>query len=224
MFLKTQFRSLITLASVALGLAVGSAHADLIGPGPDITDANDQDTPGGDRLNVDRTVFLELEAGTYKVSNWRLNVFDHTEDGTITPMLLSGTPAAYTAEWIGSAFDPTSDNIQTVAESGTFTLAATTDIYAGFFTSSLGSGILALDANNSGTGSSVTAHDITPEPPTVAGDTVTGISHANLARTYAFDINVDAIPEPSSLALIALGGAVMLLRRKSNCSPPDIKA
>ena len=131
--------------------AGAASAATIIGPGAGITDATDQDTPGAERLNVDR-ISVTLAAGTYSVNDWRLNVHTHTEGGTITPMLLSGSPSNYTAEWIGAAFDPTANGVQTVAESGTFTLAVATDIYAGFYTSGSGSGIIALDANNSGSG------------------------------------------------------------------------
>jgi hypothetical protein len=125
--------------------------ATLIGPGAGITEATDQDTAEEDRLNVDRT-FVTLGPGTYTISDWELNVFAHTQ-GTITPMLLSfvsGSPTTYNTEWIAAAFDPTSNGVQTVGESGTFTLDALTNIYAGFFTEGQGSGIIALDANNSG--------------------------------------------------------------------------
>ena len=119
--------------------------ATLIGPGAGITEATDQDTAEEDRLNVDRT-FVTLGPGTYTISDWELNVFAHTQ-GTITPMLLSfvsGTPTTYNTEWIAAAFDPTSNGVQTVGESGTFTLDALTNIYAGFFTEGQGSGIIAL--------------------------------------------------------------------------------
>ncbi len=161
-----------------------------IGPGSDITDATDQDTPGGKRLNVDRSRLLNLSAGTYNVDDFRLNVHTHTEGGTIAPMLLTGTPANYTTLWVGSAFDPTSNGDQTVSESGSFTLASATDVYAGFFTSDTGSGIIALDGNNSGSGSSATDHDSSFTAPTGPGQAVTGFSNPNLGRTYAFEINV----------------------------------
>ncbi len=211
----TQLTGLIGLLCFA-----GAANAaTLIGPGSGITDATDQDTPGEDRLNVDRTTFVTLVAGTYSVDDWRLNVHTHSEGGTITPMLLSGTPANYTTVWVGSAFDPDSDGVQTVAASGTFTLAVSTDIYAGFFTSGLGSGIIGLDGNNSGSGTSITDHDNNGfNAPTGAGQTVeslNGFSHAgNLTRTYAFEINVSEVPEPSSVALLGLGGLALALRRR----------
>jgi len=182
-----------------------STGAEMIGPGSAITEALQQDTPGADRLNVDRTTFVTLAAGTYNVDDWWLNVFDNTEGGTITPMLLSGAPSSYTTVWLGSAFDPTSDGVQTVPEAGNFTLAAATDIYAGFFTAGQGSGIIALDQNNVGSGNSSTDHDNAFTAPTGIGQAVTEFSNANLPRTYAFEVNVSPVPEPSTFVLAGLG-------------------
>ncbi len=210
--------SVVAIAGVALSVGPASA-AMLIGPGADITNALKQDTPGEERLNVDRTTFVTLSAGEYEVNDWRLNVFSNTEGGTITPMLLSGPPSSYTTVWLGSAFDPTSNGVQTVAETGTFTLASSTDVYAGFFTAGSGSGIIALDQNNAGTGSSSTDHDNLFVAPTGTGQTVAGFSHTNLGRTYAFEVNVDLIPEPATMSLLALGGLMMLRRRKAGLRP-----
>jgi len=177
----------------------------VVGPGADITDAADQDTPGAERLNVDTSEFVTLAAGTYNVKDWALNVFDNTEGGTITPMLLSGSPSSYQTVWLGSAFDPTSNGLQIVAENTTFTLGASTDIYAGFFTAGSGSGIIALDANNSGSGGSATDHDSSFTAPTGIGQTVDAFSNPGLGRTYAFQVNVSLVPEPSTFVLAALG-------------------
>ena len=191
------------------------AVAATIGPGADITDAVDQDTPDAERLNVDRSSVALLVAGEYNVTDWQLNVYDHTEGGTITPMLLSGSPSSYTTVWVGSAFDPTADGVQTILETTSFTLADPTTIYAGFFTEGSGSGIIALDANSSGSGSSSTDHDSSFAAPTGAGQTVDGFSNAGLGRTYAFEINVDPVPEPATMSLLALGGLMMLKRRRN---------
>ncbi|MBT3201807.1 MAG: PEP-CTERM sorting domain-containing protein [Phycisphaerales bacterium] len=189
--------------------------AAMIGPGADITDANKQDTPGAERLNVDTSTSALLAAGEYNVTDWQLNVYENTQGGTITPILLTGSPSSYTTLWVGSAFDPTVDGVQMVPETGTFTLAAPTIVYAGFFTEGLGSGIIALNDNNSGSGSSSTDHDANGfTVPTGAGQPVDSISHPGLNRTYAFEINVDPVPEPATMSLLALGGLAILRRRR----------
>ena len=136
-------------------------------------------------------VFTTLAAGNYSVTDWELNVV-MANDGTgeVTPMLLTGSPPIYSIIWLGSAFDPEVDGIQTVPETGDFTLEAPTDVYAGFFTTNLGSEIIATDTDNSGTGFSATDHDNDFFAPTDVGQTVDGFSHAALGRTYAFEINV----------------------------------
>jgi len=215
---RNRTKAVLTLAVVAMAsvaLMAGPASAAMvIGPGAGITNALQQDTPGEERLNVDRTTFVTLPAGEYEVEDWRLNVFSNTEGGTITPMLLSGAPSSYTTVWLGSAFDPTSNGVQTVVETGTFTLAASTDIYAGFFTAGTGSGIIALDQNNVGTGSSTTDHDNSFVAPTGTGQTVSAFSHTNLRRTYAFEVNVVPIPEPATMMMLAAGLPALLKRRR----------
>ena len=162
----------------------------IIGPGADITEAIQNDIVDQERLNIDRT-FTTLNAGTYNVADWQLNVA-RSNDGTgdVTPMLLTGTPPSYSILWLGSAFDPDVDGIQIVPETGDFTLDAPTDIYAGFFTTNLGSEIIATDADNSGTGFSSTDHTNSFIAPTEVGETIDSFSHAGLGRTYAFEINV----------------------------------
>lgn len=184
-----------------------------VGPGSGITNATNQDTPGENRLNVDRT-FLSLPAGTYSVSDWNLNVFDNTQGGTITPLLLTGTPSSYTSLWLGSSFDPTSNGVQVVSETGSFTLAATTNIYAGFFTQGNGSGIIALDPVNAGSGKSTTDHDNSFAAPTAAGQAIGSFSNPGLNRTYAFGINITQVPEPSMAGLLSLASLALLARRR----------
>ncbi|MFP6872387.1 MAG: hypothetical protein VCA55_02665, partial [Verrucomicrobiales bacterium] len=141
------------LAAFALILNNAAAQS-MIGPGADITDASNQDLANQGRLNVDRTA-TTLAAGRYLVPNWKLRVNTHTT-GTVTPMLLSGAPPSYTTIWIGAPFDPASNEIHTVPETGEFTLEEETEVRAGFFTAGGGSAIIGMDANNSGTGNSRT--------------------------------------------------------------------
>lgn len=162
----------------------------IIGPGADITDATENDIANQERLNIDNT-FTTLAAGTYNVTDWQLNVvMSNAGTGEVTPMLLSGTSPSYTILWLGAAFDPEVDGIQIAPETGSFTLEAPSDIYAGFFTTNLGSEIIGTDANNSGSGFSSTDHDNDFIAPTDVGETVGDFSHAGLGRTYAFEINV----------------------------------
>ena len=180
-----------------------------IGPGADITDAIENDTVDQDRLNIDRTNFTTLDSGTYSVSDWELNVvMSSSGTGEVTPMLLTGPPPTYSIIWLGTAFDPIVDGIQTAPETGSFTLEAPTDVYAGFFTTNLGSEIIGTDTDNSGTGFSATDHDNDFVAPTAVGQTVDGFSHANLGRTYAFEINVvqGSQADPQITEIIYLAG------------------
>jgi hypothetical protein len=162
----------------------------IVGPGADITEATGNDIVDQERLNIDRT-FTSLAAGTYNVTDWRLNVVrSNAGSGEVTPMLLSGTPPSYSILWLGTAFDPDVDGLQTAPETGSFTLEAPTDIYAGFFTTNLGSEIIGTDADNSGSGFSFTDHDNDFLAPTGVGEPLGDFSHAELGRTYAFEINV----------------------------------
>jgi hypothetical protein len=117
------------------------------------------------------------------------------------PLFAKGAPSSYTTLWIGSPYDPTANGIQTALESGSFTLDADTDVYAGFFTTELGSGIIALDQNNSGTGTHATDHDNLFVTPTMPGELVTDFSHAVLGRSYAFEINVESGSGPQKIPL-----------------------
>ncbi len=162
----------------------------IIGPGADITEATENDIADQERLNVDGT-FTTLAAGTYNVTDWQLNVvMSNAGTGEVTPMLLTGTSPSYSILWIGAAFDPEVDGIQTAPETGSFILEAPTDVYAGFFTTNLGSEIIGTDADNSGSGFSSTDHDNDFIAPTAIGETVGDFSHSGLGRTYAFEINV----------------------------------
>jgi hypothetical protein len=104
-------------------------------------------------------------------------------------MLLTGSSGSWTTLWVGGDFDPTADGIQTAAAyvsgSETFTLAVATDVYAGIFTKNQGS---AIPLTNTSVGK--TDHDSSFTAPTGPGDTVDGISHPNLQRVHAFEVNV----------------------------------
>ncbi len=161
-----------------------------IGPGADISQATENDIVDQERLNIDRT-FTTLPAGSYNITDWQLNVImSNAGTGEVTPMLLAGSPPSYTILWLGTAFDPEVNGIQTAPGTGSFTLDAPTDVYAGFFTTNQGSEIIATDTDNSGSGFSSTDHDSAFIAPTAVGEIVGDFSNAGLGRTYAFEINV----------------------------------
>ena len=200
----------------------------MIGPGANLANTDPfSDNAGQERLNIALSSpsgndFVNLAAGTYSVLDFQLNVFNHNTGtggaGTIAPMLLSGSSGSWTTLWVGDDFDPTSNGVQTAASYGagveTFTIAVATDVYAGMFTKLGGSNIPALDLSVGRTdhdGNGFTA-------PSGIGQTVNGISNPNLGRSYAFEINVEplvaAIPEPSTTALLGLGGLALVFRRR----------
>ena len=214
-------------ALLAVGVMIGLggvAGATTIGPGVGITDGDESlgvDTPGGDRLNVDRTTLVNLAAGTYTIRDFGLNVLTHNAPaggggaGTITPMLLAGMPSNYTTLWVGSPLDPTANGIQAVDYTGDptaqFTLAAAADVRAGFFTQGLGSDIIGLDSDNTGAlNSSSTDHDVAFTIPTGAGqavDSFNGIQHQGLGRTYSFEINV--LDAGNNAAMVGPGAGII---------------
>lgn len=211
-----------TFAAIA---CVGSASAAVvqIGPGADLAGAAQSDTPNQERLNVALTSpagndFVNLAAGTYNIVDFQLNVGNHTAGlgnaGTVAPMLLTGSAGNFTTLWVGGDFDPTSNGIQTAASytpgSQTITLAVATDVYAGIFTKNQGSAVPLL---NQSVGT--TSHDGNGfTTPTGPGQAVNGFSHSNLTRAYAFEVNVELVPEPSTTALLGLGGLALILRRR----------
>lgn len=216
--------SIITAFTVA-GLAV-SAGAATIGAGVDILNLagpnNQVDTPSDgatdqSRQNLDVSFSVTLDAGTYIADTWDYNA---GQTGSVTPYLATRNVAGgYDIIAVGSLVEVSGgfDVDTTVAFGGsdTFTLTGSTEVFAGItnpqeagsqnpvYTNLASGGFMDHDNNVDGLLS-----------PAVLGGTVDGFGHGNLPRSYAFSVNVEQIPEPSSVLLFGLGGVLLFGMRR----------
>jgi hypothetical protein len=144
------------VAAMAFGCTVGpdkdgplgstesalNAPVTLIGPGPVIVDAQGTDYQ---QIDVDLAHSQTLAAGTYVAESfsYQFSLFDSgpglgfgTPRGSITPLLLTFDGSNYTPVAIGAPVTyagPTAFISTSFGGSGTFTLAASTTIYAGLY-------------------------------------------------------------------------------------------
>ncbi len=200
----------------AAGLAI-SANAATVGAGVGIlTQAganNAFDTPATattdqSRQNLDDKFFVTLPAGIYKATTWQYNA---GQSGQVTPYLavLTGSDA-YQIVAVGSTQTITGgfgvNTTVTFGGSSTFTLGAATNLYAGITNPKVAGSQNPINTNLASGGT--VDHDNNADgnmSPAVLGGAVNGFGHANLARSYAFSINVDPIPEPTTALLSSLG-------------------
>lgn len=216
--------SVITAFTVA-GLAASTGAA-TIGAGVGIlgqAGANNQvDTPSDgstdqSRQNLDLSFSVTLDAGTYFADTWEYN---SGQAGSVTPYLaVSNGAGGYEMIAVGSLVGVTDgfDVDTTVAFGGsdTFTLTGTTEVFAGItnppeagsqnpvYTNLASGGLMDHDNNVDGAISLA-----------VLGGTVDGFGHSNLPRSYAFSVNVEAVPEPSPVLLFGLGGVLLFGMRR----------
>ena len=198
----------------AAGLAI-SANAATVGAGVGIlTQAganNAFDTPATattdqSRQNLDDKFFVTLPAGTYIATTWQYNA---GQAGQVIPYLAVLTGAdAYQIVAVGSTQTITGgfgvNTTVTFGGSSTFTLGAATNLYAGITNPKVAGSQNPINTNLA-SGSTVD-HDNNADgnmSPAVLGGAVNGFGHANLARSYAFSINV--VPEPTTALLSSLG-------------------
>jgi len=207
-----RFVASLAILSLALFSFDSMAHAEMIGAGAALA-ANDVDS-AGTRMNIDDSDngSPNLAAGTYNVTNFMYGASTNTDD--IQPFLARLTgDNAYEVLWVGPTFAAAgSDSIATESyDLGTqqFTLAADTDVYAGFNAA----------GPNVKFGAGRTDHANPADFAITVGAPVSGFGHANLGRSYAFEVNVEAVPEPASLLLGTMAfvglGWVAFRRRRS---------
>jgi hypothetical protein len=225
--MRTQLSTLLATSAVALGF-ISNAHAVTIGAGPGIlllvgaNNASDTPTDGTtdqSRQNLDDSFTATLGAGTYIASSWSYNA---GQTGSVIPYLAMSTgPNTYQVLAVGSQVDIVggfgSDVTVTFGGSSEFTLGASTEIFAGIFNPP-GAGSQNPITTNLASGSTVD-HDNNADgliSPISVGAPVDGFGHADLARSYAFSIDVQPVPEPSSalFSMLGLAGLTILARRR----------
>ena len=207
----------ITLATFVAILSLGTSveragAATIVGAGTSVFDEL-VDTPNtGGRINVDNTTTIFLTAGSYIAT---LFSFDAGQPGDVTPFLAVETsPNVFTAIAVGATQNLLGTELDTTVPFGgaaVFTLATDSTIFAGISSSIqnpifLDNGIGTTDHEAAGAFSfEVTSGGMVPPDGS--------FSHPDLGRTYAFSIAVDAIPEPSSIAVVLVGAVGLLGRR-----------
>ena len=222
------FIALLIAFSLTFGL-IANSSADTIGagiaildlPGPDIqVDTPSDGTTDQSRQNLDQSFTATLDAGEYIGTGWS---FRAGQAGSVIPYIALATgPDSYEILAVGEQFDVTSelldlDLVGVPFGGSSFTLTSSTEVFGGIVNPTVAGSQNPIYTNiNSGF---TMDHDNNADgqlSPAVVGGTVDGFGHANLARSYAFSIEVDPVPEPSTAILITVlsGLAVFVMRRR----------
>ena len=197
------------LCSIAFVGSTQAATITQVGAGSDFS-ASSFDDAGAARWNLDRTSAAVLTAGTYDVVDFEY--LAGTTQGDVQPFLAIETGTdVFTFIWVGDTAQSSAGagvkNVSFTAGTEQFTLGSDATVLAGF---NVSDAVIAYAAGGP------TAHHITPNWDPTVGSTMSGIWKPTLPRTYAFEINVSSIPEPSAYALIGglLALSCVMLRRR----------
>ena len=217
---------LLTVLSM-LALAA-SASAVTVGFGPNLNNG-DQDTPAADgaanqmRQNINITNTVVLAPGVYRATSWSYNAApDSTVPGVTQPVFpfitRINSPGNHTVLASGATID-TEPGIQTgVAFGGandTFTIPLGGATIAAGIQNPSQAGVQNSILTDTSFGQTDHANSGLFDDASTVGATLDSRSFGGLTRTYGFSVEVELIPEPSSLALVGLGGLFLLRRRRS---------
>ena len=218
-------KALITFCS-AFALA-GTAGAVTVGFGPNLNGV--QDTPAGNsganqmRQNINITNTVVLAPGVYRATSWDYNAApDSTVPGVTQPVFpfitMINSPGNHTVLASGATID-TEPGIQNgVAFGGsndTFTIPLGGATIAAGVQNLNQAGVQNSILTDTSFGQTDHANSGNFDDAANIGASLTNRGHGGLTRTYGFSIEVELIPEPSSLALVGLGGLFLLRRRRS---------
>ena len=214
----------ILLRSALLFALIGSASAVTIGFGPNLTGA--QDTPSNgtsnemrQNINITDTVFLD--EGIYQATTWDYQAADDATNGASQPVFpfltIVNGPANHTVLTFGDTID-TLPGIQNLVLFGgpdpTFTIPAGGATVAAGVQNTNTDAVQNSILTDTSFGRTDHANASNFDEAGSAGATLDNFGFANLTRTYAFSVEVEQIPEPSSSLLFLLGGAAFLFRRR----------
>jgi hypothetical protein len=215
-----------TLLTTCLGIAlIGSASAVTIGFGPGLVGVQDTQSNGANnqmRQNINITDTVFLAAGTYQATTWDYQAAADSGTAGVTqgvfPFLtIVNGPANHTVLAFGATIDTdpgTQNGVPFGGSNHTFTIPGGGALIAAGIQSPSGIGVQNNILTDTGFGVTDHANSLNFDEAGGVGNTLDSFGHSNLPRTYAFSIEVDLIPEPSSFALLGLAGLALLRRRR----------
>jgi len=195
---RVVFSAVVALVFCLGGFMSANAMSIQVGAGSGLPAAGLDTLNSGGRLNIDNTIFPNLALGIYDVVDYEYSA--STNVGNVQPFLAALTGVnQYTVLWVGPTdVSPLLGGIVTTpygTGTETFTLAAATDVYAGF------------NSSNSTVffGAGTTDHNNPDLFGIGVGSVIGNFTNNDLQRSYAFEINVAPIPEPGTWLLMGTG-------------------